>query len=782
MTSPNRPALPNRPADVIALSAYRAQLGRGRRLRRADALADAPDLAAAVRALPGDELYYVLHEVGLREGGDLLACATAEQLQVVLDFALWERDQLDPDSLADWLEAIAAAPIESIGAWIAGIDTELVGLILRRTARIYDVSQEGPPEEPEGTFYPTPDRLFVLDVLPIGPAADAAPDASGDCAGVVIRIVDALYRTDQNLARRLLVGARAESDAELEEMSYRWRQARMADLGFADYYEALEVYRELDPASVQLGEATAPATGAAGGPVTEGAALRIPTALAERMRDTERSPFARAAQRLAAGDEIEGLRAALVTLTNRVLAADRVSPGDDEAVPAVLERLAATLDIAIDRVAPGDDDRGAQALRTIPLVQLFRLGVTLIGKLRRLGLALRREGPFGPRGWALAEPDDAVVLTAVTRLRSMFPRLLDTPPTAGERPFRSLADLARAAAAIERAAVAQAMLRGLGVTPADIATDGELLGAAAIDDAALDVGLLARTALVGRLAGPLPGRETPFAALVPSDVAAFEAMLLQTRGGPPRLSPALAARATDILTAATPPALAVAGQAVTARWLASLAPLEPVLVRRVPATKPPARAEARPSAKPTAKPKATAKTKTKTKTKPKATTRPKAKAIAKPKTSTKPKPKAKVKAKPKATTKPKAKVKVKATERAKMKPRGKRLSTNSQPRTNCRSFKFGPAEVVDARRVRAPVVGQRAILIWRWLRAWNCLGRRLSALPASRETQESSSSQARCRPIGQRNLAAHGRPAKSRSQEMRCALAGDARRRARGSF
>ena len=208
----------------------------------------------------------MLHEVGLRDGGDLLACATAEQLQVVLDFALWEHDQLDPDNLADWLEAIAAAPTEAIGAWIAGLDTELVGLILRRTTRIYDLSQEEPPDEAEGTLYPTPDRLFVLDVLPIPASASAGPDETGDRAAVVIRIVDMLYRADMNLARRILIGARAESDAELEEMAYRWRQARMADLGFADYYEALEVYRELDPASVQIGGTPPPPPGAPGGP------------------------------------------------------------------------------------------------------------------------------------------------------------------------------------------------------------------------------------------------------------------------------------------------------------------------------------------------------------------------------------------------------------------------------------------------------------------------------------------------------------------------------------
>jgi hypothetical protein len=573
---PRRP-----PADIIALSPYRAQLGRGRRLRRADALADAPDLEAAVRALPGDELYYVLHEIGLRDGGDLLACASPEQLQVVLDFALWERDHLDPDNLAEWLEAIASAPPDAIGAWIAGLDTELVGLVLRRTARVYDLSQEDPPEEPEGTLYPTPDRLFVLDVPALRPPESAGPDDTGDRAAVVIRIVDLLYRTDKDLARRMLLGARSETDSELEEMAYRWRQARMADLGFADYYEALEVYRELDPASVEIGATPPPTPGAPAGPTTDAAALRVPTALAERMRDTDRSPFARAAQRLGAGDDVEVLRAALVTLTNRVLAADRISPGDDEAGPAVLARLAATLDLALDRLAPNDDDRGAQALRTIPLVQLFRLGVSLIGKVRRLALALRREGPFGPRGFALAEPDDAQVLATVTRLRPLYPRLLDAPPAAGERPFRSMADLARAAAAIERAAAAQAMLLGLGVTLADLAPDGGALsGASKVDEAALDLGLLARTALVARLAAP--DRPRAFRALDAAEVSAFEAMLIGKPGTGPRLPETVAARAAEILAAATPPAFASAGSAVAARWLEGLSPLEPVLVRAQP--------------------------------------------------------------------------------------------------------------------------------------------------------------------------------------------------------
>jgi hypothetical protein len=592
------------PSNVIALSPFRAELGRGRRLRRADVLFDAPDVGAAVRALPGDELYYVLHEVGLREGAGLLAFATAEQLQVALDFGLWERDRVVWGSLDEWLEAMSTAPVERIGDWLAGLDSELVGLILRRSARIYDLSQEAPPDEPEGTFYPTPDRLFVLDVT--GPTGETSgppgTDEERDPAATVIRLIDALYRADRTLARRILIGARGELDAELEETAYRWRQARMSDLGFQDYYDALEVYRELDPASVWIDEsAGAPAARPRGPAAPGGDALRVPTALAERLGDTAGSPFARAAQKLGDPRAIEELRLALVALTNRVLAADRVAPGDDEAVAAVLDRLAATLDLALERLAGADDARGAEALRALPLVRLFRLGFSLTARVRKLALALRRHGPFGAGALALAEPDDAAVLEAVTAARPMFPRLLDEPPHAGERPFRTLADLARAAAAVERAAIAQAMLRGLGVRAEDLAPDAPALAAAGGDEAAIDTGVVARTALVPRLLARGAGAAAPaFRALDPKEVKAFEALLRPARGKTsirepsegsrrtppgkpssvhaPTLPTALAKRATELLEAAAPRPRSDATTAVIQRWVRTLAPLEPVLV------------------------------------------------------------------------------------------------------------------------------------------------------------------------------------------------------------
>src|SRR4029079_13445563 len=217
---------------------------------------------------------------------------------------LWERDRIAADALAEWVEAMAHAPPDQIAGWMAGLDAELVAFILRRGARIYDLTQGPAPEESEGTFFPTPDGFFLLDVvgLPRDSVDPRADRGDNHRAAVIIRLVDSLYRVDKDLARRLLVAATGELDSELEEAAYRWQRGRMADLGFADYYEALEVYRELDLATVRIGETRNPPLRAASEDAS-GAALRVPTALAQRLGDVTGSPFARAAQKLGPGDD-----------------------------------------------------------------------------------------------------------------------------------------------------------------------------------------------------------------------------------------------------------------------------------------------------------------------------------------------------------------------------------------------------------------------------------------------------------------------------------------------
>lgn len=595
------------PTNIVALESYRARLAATRRGRRAAALFAEADPERAIRALPGDELYYLLREDDPSEARELLAYARAEQVQVVLDFGLWAGDQLSLSRMEEWVAVMAEMPVETIGTWIKGLDTELVALLLRKGARIYDLSMEEAPDETVGIAFETPDRAFVIDATGYTPPVEApAGEEGGDegpqapvSAQALVRIIDAMYRTDLEYARRILVGARSELDSEMEEMALRWRQGRMADLGFIDAVEALEIYRELDPATVHIGEVrpgTRTRPSGAGDASEAGVApsplQRAPAILAEELGGS--SLFARALGRVTSRQELDEIHFALVGLANRVLAADRIDPADDQGVAAGVRRMRATLDLAVEYLARAggrvvDEDRAVDAVRTVAAMRLHRLGVSLLGKVRGLARSLVRQGPFSAvAGLDLAEEPEATVLEAVNRARPHYPALLDDPPSSGVRPFGTLSEIARAALAVERAAAAQAMLLGLGVRPHHLVPEA-LDDVSPVDRTAIDTALLARTAilLLAKDGLTTPSADT-FRPLTPAEAAHFNAGGSKVAG-----LPTIARR---ILEAVEPPGLGTAARDVTERWLATLSPLEPVLVRG--STSPVT--AARPSAEPAA--------------------------------------------------------------------------------------------------------------------------------------------------------------------------------------
>jgi hypothetical protein len=353
----------------------------------------------------------------------------------------------------------------------------------------------------------------------------------------------------------------------------------MADLGFVDYYEALHVYQELDPASIRIGSEPSTRLRPSDEP-PDNDHLRLPAVIAEKMAG--RTPFARAVGKLQTRDEVAELHFALVGLSNRALSANRVTPSDDDRIREVLERVSSTLDLAIEFLARGDAEQEGAAVRTIPILTLHRLGASLIGKLRRLAQALRRSNPYASLAPALDifEGDDSHVLRSLAKQHPLFPRLLDTRPATGERPFASLADLATATHAVERAAAAIELLRKLRVEAAQLSPDslaamaqavGVAPGKGTFDPAAIDTDVLARTVLVGHLL------DLPTGPLAPLSRAAIDKFKLNFNNGP-QLPSGATHNVLEILTVANAgkplegPVLEVAS-----RWLHGLCPLGPVL-------------------------------------------------------------------------------------------------------------------------------------------------------------------------------------------------------------
>lgn len=459
------------PSPSGPLARLRAQLAAPRGVRRIDALLSHDDAAGVIAALAPSEVFELVHEVGFEDAADLIHLATPEQIQGCLDLDGWNKDQIEIVPMYPWLSSLIDAGFEKLGEVFGALDAELRALIMQRMVKVYDLTLgEEPPDDSEAPFLPTVDRFFVLELL-------------GDehSQRLVTQLIDDLYRADADLARHTIMAARSELPSDLEEQSYRWRTGRLADQGYVDFYEALDLFRPLDASQVHVGEGTQDR-------LVGDDRHQLPLAIAEEV--IGRGFLARAMAAIEDPAEGERLEAALMVLVNNVLSAGRAKPGQAEVVRRGALYATATLSLGLETVVRGDLVRAPQALQTISMHRLFRVGYTVTHKLARLAQAL------ASRSVAAGSPARELV-AGLCSPRPLFSRAADQPPAPGLRPFESQADLRHAGELLAGLTLRVALAEGFGV-------DVVALGQAPEPRPALDDVMrtaLARAAAGGALSG-----------------------------------------------------------------------------------------------------------------------------------------------------------------------------------------------------------------------------------------------------------------------------------------
>ncbi|MCP4446812.1 MAG: hypothetical protein GY811_15910 [Myxococcales bacterium] len=474
----------------MPLERFRTALASPRAEKRLDALISGDDAEEKVQALAVTDLYHLIAEVGLGDSVELLSLCSAEQIQGCVDMEIWDRDLPSLEAFMPWLAALQENGFEFFGkAWV-GLDAELTALTLARLCIIYDKTLgEEIPDDEDREVFDTPDTFFQVVIT-------AEDDVQRK---LLYTIIEDLYRYDLTEARMTLMAARAEPKAHLEEMSYRWRSCRMADLGYVDFYEALEVFRPIDPASVQVGEGTAEFSNSANIPGELPIASDLPSPMVQPIMG--RGFFAKALEALEDDAEIEAMQGALLYLVNRVLAAGSLSPGNAEALELATLHATSTAALGLEYLSGGDQERAIEALRSVSLTRLHRVGYSLCLRLARFARML------APRAMS-ADSDTQLLLEAVLSKRPFFPESLSETGATSMRPIESRADLQAIADSLKSLALRIAIADALGVDLAALAAHPE--PRPGLDD-------FARTALL-RAAG---GKVASAAPLQQSELDAF---------------------------------------------------------------------------------------------------------------------------------------------------------------------------------------------------------------------------------------------------------------------
>ena len=444
--------------DPGALAALRRSLATLAGRRRLDLLIDQPDPEAAVRSLPGDELYHAIRDAGLADAADVVQLASPEQFRTFVDLDAWRGSEVEPLRLLPWLRAArgsmaGAGRDADLAAWrekLGALDSEVVSLLLATALRIHDLEEDPDPVVESDRALRTAEGRFVVEFLPEGTEHLA-----------LRRLVDDLYERDPFMAGRILSAVRWELQSDLEEGALRWRNGRLADLGYPDLEEALSWFAR--PAARPVAPAGLPErppgfwlASFRGSTLLDRAAGLLPPDAAARF-------------------EVEALAAA-----NAAIVADRVDPSDPEAVRGAVESARTLLELGLEELSGGDADAAARALAGTPLKSVFQRGfgrlLALRWKADRILADAAAAGPVPSLDAPLAE-----VVAAVRRRRPRYYPGLDLPrdewgaPATGalsERPFRSSDEVRRTAAALDEAAGLLALGRSLGPVPAGGAAAG----------------------------------------------------------------------------------------------------------------------------------------------------------------------------------------------------------------------------------------------------------------------------------------------------------------------
>jgi len=428
---------------VLDPRGVRRALQNARGKQKLALILDAPNPEQLVAALPPEELYFTLLDIGPDDAPELVSMASPEQFRHFVDMSAWRGADEGPRTpqVLRWLRLAreGGADPGKFRQQLWSLDIELLALVLRRELRVHDLTEEEPPPPHNpGMAYYTSDRRFLLEFT-----------GSGEYAAVR-QLIEDLYADDPFGAGRLIESIRWEVPTELEESARRWRDGRLRDAGVPELEEAASFYARPAARKAQPQEATSVQ------------ALSVPP-----------QPVLEAALDLLGGEELDRAEESVVYAANAALVANRIALDDADEVREELRDARATLSLGLELLSGGDPSRAARTLVDTPIRTVFQ---TAMGEAYRLqtrarSIAAQARLPQAQTATTLDEPLESVV-QALSRQRPMFHEPGQRRPHA----LASRLEIARVESLLDEAEATIGLLASLGLTPVELGRKAEEAG------------------------------------------------------------------------------------------------------------------------------------------------------------------------------------------------------------------------------------------------------------------------------------------------------------------
>ncbi len=339
---------------------------------RMEAIIARPDAEAVVAAMPEQDFYLTVKEMGAEDALPLLALATVDQVTHVFDLEMWRKDKILPGPGLQWLDRLFRADPRRLLAWLYAADFELLVSLFKKWVRVAQMPEETDPLEardflPKNTL---DDQYFWETSYP-------------QFEDLIRDVLSYLFETHYGFYKELMDHLLWALEPEMEEAAYRFHRGRLEDRAIPDYYDTLEIYRPMHVRDVPF-EKTLPVSASdEGEPASPGFALTVVPqgVLLQRVLADLDDPHT-----------ADALRWEMAALANKIVVADGLAPDAPEDLHEAAAKAAAMVNLGLDLLTAGDESLAHSVLQNVYLEHLFRVAQGKVYGLQRKLKALISEG------------------------------------------------------------------------------------------------------------------------------------------------------------------------------------------------------------------------------------------------------------------------------------------------------------------------------------------------------------------------------------------------------
>ncbi len=347
-----------------------------------DMILESPSPATLIQSFPDQDLYYLMHKVGVDDFIPVLALAASSQWEYILDVEVWDDDRLNTHMMTQVFSLLFKADPQRLLRWVITEKPDFVEYYLSRKMNIFIREHDEVPPEDFDDYITLDDKFYFRfpdqqsgpnedgqgDLLPQDtPREDGLPD---DAPELIEQMIRTLAAMDLSVLHGLFLETLSLLPAEAEEEQFRQKNIRLAEKGFLPAHEAIGIYQPVAgknlpsrPANTLEPQAFDPD-------------IPMPPMFFTQFLKGD-DLFVKALEQLNTQGGIPGLDSELAALINKVISADRIRIRNRESIEKPLEKTMSTLSLGLEVLMEGAKisvDRAVGLIKKYFLEDIFRTG------------------------------------------------------------------------------------------------------------------------------------------------------------------------------------------------------------------------------------------------------------------------------------------------------------------------------------------------------------------------------------------------------------------------